>query len=308
MSGGNPFTRFAFASAGKDDDADVKVEATVPQSARPSAKRARSEAKASPSRPTKLIKTEHGDRRLELLLELYDARKAKDTPIDKFGTHACVAPGVASAKVERFQLLVAALLSSQTQDPITYAAMQRLHGLGENDEGLTIAVVQATSEEKLGEVLQPVGFYHRKAHQLKRVAVILRTQFHGDIPQSLNELQELPGIGPKIGRVITLLAWGRVDGIVVDTHVHRLAQRLGWASTKTAEDTRKELEDWIPREHWTALSLALVGFGQTVCTARHPSCSSCPLASKCPSAFKVQPTSKSTNKSKTHRTTNKIGT
>ncbi|KAG6966760.1 hypothetical protein JG688_00006620 [Phytophthora aleatoria] len=306
-SGGNPFTRFAFASArvqSSSSHAEVKVNVTTGPSGSSSAKRGRSEElkkKASPGRPTKLIKfepkseigtnqctdTSQSDRRLELLLKLYDARKSMETPIDKFGTQVCVAPGVTSAKVERFQLLVAALLSSQTQDPITYAAMQRLHQLGESNEGLTIEVVQSTSEEELSEALKPVGFYHRKAHQLKRVAAILRTQFHGDIPRSLDELLQLPGIGPKIGRVITLLAWGQVDGIVVDTHVHRLAQRLGWASATTPEDTRKELEDWIPNEHWGNLSLAVVGFGQTVCTAKHPSCSKCPLAAKCPSAFKV---------------------
>ncbi|KAE9015168.1 hypothetical protein PR001_g5520 [Phytophthora rubi] len=321
--GGNPFTRFAFDSAAKADNsaspADVKVEVATTSS---TTKRGRSkhekEEKTSPTRPTKLIKTEsesdnkstpcintsdpgtEPDRRLELLLELYTAREGTVTPIDEFGTHACVAAGVICAKVERFQLLVAALLSSQTQDPITYGAMQRLHQLGETDEGLTIETVQATSEETLSEVLKPVGFYHRKAQQLKRVAAILRTQFHGDIPRSLDELLQLPGIGPKIGRVITLLAWGHVDGIIVDTHVHRLAQRLGWASTATPEETRRELEDWIPREHWGKLSLAVVGFGQTVCTAKHPACSSCPLAAKCPSAFKVESKAKKTDRKK-HR-------
>ncbi|KAF1788355.1 PH domain-like [Phytophthora cactorum] len=207
-SGGNPFTRFAFASArvqSSSSHAEVKVNVATGPSGSSSAKRGRSEElkkKASPG----------SDRRLELLLKLYDARKSMETPIDKFGTQVCVAPGVTSAKVERFQLLVAALLSSQTQDPITYAAMQRLHQLGESNEGLTIEVVQSTSEEELSEALKPVGFYHRKAHQLKRVAAILRTQFHGDIPRSLDELLQLPGIGPKIGRVITLLAWGQVDG------------------------------------------------------------------------------------------------
>ncbi|GMF22732.1 unnamed protein product [Phytophthora fragariaefolia] len=311
----NPFSRFAFASAtsanSSTNAAQVKDEIATHQPASSSVKRARDAEEAkkedeSPSRPTKLIKTESvdtsertgTDRRLELLLELYKAREGTDTPIDEFGTQACVATGVSSAKVERFQLVVAALLSSQTQDPITYAAMQRLHQLSENVEGLTIETVQATSEEELSEVLKPVGFYHRKAQQLKRVAAILRSQFHGDIPRSLDDLLGLPGIGPKIGRVITLLAWGQVDGIVVDTHVHRLAQRLGWASTTNPEDTRRELEEWIPREHWGKLSLAVVGFGQTVCTAKYPSCSSCPLAAKCPSAFKVEPKKPESKKSK----------
>uniref|UniRef100_M4BDQ6 Endonuclease III homolog n=1 Tax=Hyaloperonospora arabidopsidis (strain Emoy2) TaxID=559515 RepID=M4BDQ6_HYAAE len=229
--------------------------------------------------------------RLKLLLELYEARREiVDAPIDKFGTHMCIAPGVSSAKVERFQLLVAALLSSQTQDSITYAAMQRLHQLGGSDQGLNIETLQATSEEKLSAVLKPVGFYRRKAHHLKQVADILHTQYHGDVPRALDQLLQLPGIGSKIGRLIMLVAWGQVNGIVVDTHVHRLAQRLGWASTSTPEDTRRALEGWIPREHWGNLSVAVVGFGQTVCTATHPSCSTCPLAVKCPSALKMDST------------------
>ncbi|RMX63741.1 hypothetical protein KXD40_001088 [Peronospora effusa] len=311
--GDNPFTRFAFASVRNDSSVNdgITAEITVHQPRTSSAKRARTEEKkhekASSSRQEKIIKTERKkcsdashQLQLQLLLELYEARKdIVDTPIDKFGTKMCVAPGVSSANAKRFQLLVAALLSSQTQDPITYAAMQRLHQLGGSDEGLTIATVQATSETKLSEVLKPVGFYHRKAHQLKQVAAILSTRFHGDIPRSLDELLELPGIGPKIGRVITLLAWGQVDGIVVDTHVHRVAQRLGWASTSSPQDTRRDLEEWVPREYWGSLSFAVVGFGQTVCTAKYPLCSTCPLAAKCPSAFKVDTTNtKNKNQSK----------
>ncbi|KAG2520106.1 hypothetical protein BBO99_00007266 [Phytophthora kernoviae] len=227
---GNPFTRFAFTSGSRDDS-----------SARTTNKRQRSEDATDLSRPKKLerlVKTEHEsktdaepcvvsfDNRLELLLQLFKVRESMETPIDNFGTQVCVAPGVTSAKVERFQLLVGALLSSQTQDPITYAAMQRLHELGEDAGGLTIETVLDTSEDKLDELLKPVGFHHRKAQQLKRVASILHTQHHNDIPHSLDGLLALPGIGPKISRVILLLAWGKVDGIVVDTHVHRLAQRL----------------------------------------------------------------------------------
>ncbi|CAH0479694.1 unnamed protein product [Peronospora belbahrii] len=320
--GGNPFTRFAFASAKHNSSAngDVKVKVSDSQPGNSSVKRIRIEEKEREttfsSCRNKSSKTEHTDTtqcsdarhdgtqdlRLQLLLELHEARQnIVETPIDKFGTQACVAPGLSSAKARRFQLLVAAMLSSQTQDPITYAAMQRLHQLGQSDQGLTIATLETTSEVQLSELLKPVGFYRRKAHQLKQIAFILRTRFHGDIPRSLNELLELPGIGPKIGRVITLLAWEQVDGIVVDTHVHRVAQRLGWASTSSnPQDTRRELEEWIPPEHWGNLSLAVVGFGQTVCTAKRPSCSTCPLAAKCPSAFKID-TTRNKNSSKSKR-------
>ncbi|CEG38695.1 endonuclease iii-like protein 1-like [Plasmopara halstedii] len=293
----NPFSHFEFApphSQNSSACAGKKHKLSSPKSC---AKRVRSRARKIPnetissSRPEKTehtLETKTTDGRLDLLLKLLRARDGMETPIDKFGTQACVVPGAQNIKIQRFQLLVAALLSSQTQDPVTYAAMQRLHQLGSGEDGLTVDVVQATSEEKLSEILKPVGFYNRKAQQLKRVAAVLSTQYDKDIPRSLNELLQFPGIGPKIGRLITLLAWNQVDGIIVDTHVHRLAQRLGWASTKTPEDTRKELEDWVPHEYWGRLSLAIVGFGQVICTAKKPSCSKCPLAANCPSAFKVE--------------------
>lgn len=357
--GGNPFTRFAFASAAArsssrastiqhasaakrpttapapDDSGRVKREdATVASIARAAERSSVSrtlkrERSASPPPPPSLPleaqavggkKTRRGDsvelqheedgsdtvdRRLSLLRELLRARERMETPIDQFGTQACVFE-TAGASTRRFQLLVAALLSSQTRDEITFAAMQRLHKhsndtcttlAGAKEQGLTIASVLDTSETALSELLKPVGFYRRKAHQVKRVAGTLRAQFDEDVPRSLDELEALPGIGPKIARVILLLAWGRVDGVIVDTHVHRLAQRFGWttdqqrgageAKTTTPEDTRRELEAWLPREYWGGLSLAVVGFGQTVCTAKRPKCATCPIAHLCPSAFKV---------------------
>lgn len=249
------------------------------------------------------------DRRLVLLTRLFKARETMTTPIDEYGTQACVAPHAKVERNKRFHILVAALLSSQTKDQFTHAAMCRLHeklkspaDSGNSDsEGLTIAKVRNTSEDTLDALINPVGFHRKKAQQLKQIAKTLDDEFSGDVPQSYAELTKLPGIGPKIARVILLLAWSQVDGLIVDTHVHRLAQRLGWTSNgipgslsksgpediTTPEDTRKALEGWIPREHWGKFSLAVVGFGQNVCTAVNPRCVSCPLADLCPSAFRT---------------------
>ncbi|OQR98133.1 endonuclease III, HhH-GPD superfamily base excision DNA repair [Achlya hypogyna] len=97
---------------------------------------------------------------------------------------------------------------------------------------------------------------------------------------------KLPGIGPKVARLIVLVAWGAADGIIVDTHVHRIARRLGWttAEAKSPEDTRRELEEWIPRDKWGDISKLLIGFGQTHCPAVKPKCGTCPLRASCPSA------------------------
>ncbi|GAB9474911.1 hypothetical protein Gpo141_00012026 [Globisporangium polare] len=256
------------------------------------------------------------DRRLVLLTRLFRARETMVTPIDEYGTQACVAPHAKVERNRRFHILVGALLSSQTKDQFTHAAMCRLHEQlrspdGTNDdsdsEGLTIAKVLTTSEGTLDALINSVGFHRKKAQQLKQIAETLDAGFEGDVPQSYAELVKLPGVGPKIARVVLLLAWNQVDGLIVDTHVHRLAQRLGWTldgvpgslrksgpeAIATPEDTRKSLEGWIPREHWGKFSLAVVGFGQNVCTAVNPKCASCPLADLCPSAFRMTSATKS---------------
>ncbi|GLD97651.1 hypothetical protein PINS_up006341 [Pythium insidiosum] len=245
------------------------------------------------------------DARVALLQALVEARDSgPPAPIDRFGTQACVAPGVSpDSAAARFQILVAALLSSQTQDGVTHAAMQRLHtqlhdasGGAEDTLGLSIACVRRATTERIEELLNPVGFYRRKAAHMKQIAETLHASYHDDIPRSLDDLEALPGIGPKIARVILLLAWGDDSaGLIVDTHVHRLAQRLGWVCTtaekpiKTAEDTRVALEEWVPREYWRGFSRHVVGFGQTTCVAVYPHCVDCPLAPQCPSAYKCVP-------------------
>lgn len=307
---GNPFARFALASTRSTGPlpatkrADGASTPPAPGEAgryKQERKRERSTSPAPAVGDKKARVAESDgreDRRVVLLNALLRTRQEMTTPIDRFGTQACVWPA-AGEGAARFQLLVAALLSSQTKDEVTFAAMQRLHAhsneSGDADEGLTVSSVLATSASRLGELLQPVGFYRRKAQQLQRVAATLRAQFQDDVPRSLAELEALPGVGPKIARVVLLLAWRRVDGVIVDTHVHRLARRFGWAGSHhsskdkalTPEDTRRELEAWLPREHWGELSLAVVGFGQSVCTARRPACATCPLAQLCPSAFQA---------------------
>ncbi|DBA00970.1 TPA: hypothetical protein N0F65_006231 [Lagenidium giganteum] len=250
--------------------------------------------------------TRHSDEdtRLALLVALQDARKNTVAPIDQYGTQACVHPETTDPRARRFQILVASMLSSQTKDQVTYEAMQRLHAIAAPmkptmnaeeavEPGLTIAKARNASEETLAEVLRPVGFYRRKVTYLKALADTCDHQFNGDIPATLSALTSLPGVGPKIARVVLLLAWDRVDGIIVDTHVHRFSKRLHWVSSdsSTPEDTRKQLEEWVPRSYWGGMSRAVVGFGQTTCLPVAPKCTYCPLAPICPSVQRVKATS-----------------
>lgn len=191
---------------------------------------------------------------------------------------------------QRFHVLVSLMLSSQTKDPITWKAVQKLKekGMG-NVDGILNA-----NEKDIEETIYPVGFYRRKAIYLKKVAQILKNKYNGDIPRSIKDLCDLPGVGPKMAHLCMLEAWDELSGIGVDTHVHRISARLGWVPNKgikTPEDTRKFLESWLPQDYWRGINHLLVGFGQTICTPVRPKCEQCYNNVICPSSS-VKSTSK----------------
>lgn len=119
---------------------------------------------------------------------------------------------------------------------------------------------------------------------IKRTTEILLDQYAGDIPKTIEDLCKLPGVGPKMGHLCMQVAWGEVSGIGVDTHVHRISNRLGWVrkQTKTPEETRVQLESWLPKEKWVEVNHILVGFGQEICQPVRPKCSGCLNKSICP--------------------------
>jgi endonuclease-3 len=123
-------------------------------------------------------------------------------------------------------VLIGTLLSSQTKEHITGAAVERLHQNGL----LTPEAIDKADESTIKELIYPVGFYTRKATNVKKVAKICLMEYDGDIPRTLEELLSLPGVGPKIAHLVLHVAWNDVQGICVDTHVHRICNRLGWVS------------------------------------------------------------------------------
>lgn len=185
--------------------------------------------------------------------------------------------------VIRYQTLVSLMLSSQTKDEMTFAAMSRL-----KKHGLNISNVIDTSEEMIGKLIKPVGFWKRKAKYIKEASQICHDDFHSDIPDTVKGLISLPGVGPKMAYICMTAAWGVVEGIGVDTHVHRIANRLHWVKkpTKNPENTRKELETWLPRSEWKDINILLVGFGQQTCLPVGPKCNTCLNKDICPSAKK----------------------
>eukprot|EP00092_Neocalanus_flemingeri_P026656 GFUD01028897.1.p1 GENE.GFUD01028897.1~~GFUD01028897.1.p1 ORF type:complete len:288 (-),score=112.13 GFUD01028897.1:209-1072(-) len=199
-------------------------------------------------------------------------RADRSAPVDSMGCERAH-DQAASPEVQRFQCLVSLMLSSQTRDEVNYAAMLRLR-----EHGLTVENILDTSEEKLGQLIHPVGFWRNKAKYLIRTCSVLKEKYKSDIPPSVSELCKLPGVGPKMAYLTMNIAWGSQSGIGVDTHVHRIVARLGWTKQemcKTPEQTRQCLEAWLPRDKWTEINWLLVGFGQQVCLPVGPRCGGC---------------------------------
>ncbi|CAI9117269.1 OLC1v1018625C1 [Oldenlandia corymbosa var. corymbosa] len=224
-------------------------------------------------------------------------RSSEDAPVDLVG---CEKAGISlPPKERRFAVLASSLLSSQTKDHVNHGAVQRLlqNGL------LTPDAIDKAEEAVIKDLIYPVGFYTRKASNLKKIAKICLQEYDGDIPSTLEELLLLPGIGPKMAHLIMNVGWENVQGICVDTHVHRICNRLGWVSrpgrmknTSTPEQTREALQLWLPKEEWVAINPLLVGFGQTICTPLRPRCRICSVNDICPSAFKEASSPSSTPK------------
>ncbi|XP_022655482.1 endonuclease III-like protein 1 isoform X2 [Varroa jacobsoni] len=222
---------------------------------------------------------------MELIDGVRAMRSKKDAPVDTMGCHMCADP-TASPKETRFQILISLLLSAQTKDEVNFAACCRLR-----EHGFTPAKLKDTPEEEISKLIFPVGFYKTKAKNIKAVSAICYEKYKSDIPHSIEDLCKLPGIGPKMAYLAMNCAWNETVGIGVDTHVHRLAQRWKWlpkGTTKSPEDTRVQIESWVPSSLWQELNWLLVGFGQTVCLPVKPRCSECNVNHICPSAFKAK--------------------
>ncbi|KAH8377564.1 hypothetical protein KR093_005986 [Drosophila rubida] len=238
--------------------------------------------KSEPDSPTKVPKCEIDERiKTEVdspnenwwqqLENVRLMRSERAAPVDTQGCHQC-ADKDADEKTQRFHKLVALILSSQTRDETTFEAMNRLKA-----RSLTPTSIQQMSVAELEKLLHPVSFYKSKAKYVKQTAEILIDKYNGDIPNNIKELLKLPGVGPKMAHICMATAWNQITGIGVDTHVHRIANRLAWLKkpTKEPEQTRVQLEGWLPRHLWAEVNHLFVGFGQTICTPLRPNCKGC---------------------------------
>ena len=175
-----------------------------------------------------------------------------------------------------FRILIACLLSLRTKDETTGPAAERLFALARAPE-----VMLRLTPRRIERAIFPVGFYRTKARVIRGVCRDLLARFGGKVPGDLDALLTLKGVGRKTANLVVTMGFGR-PGICVDTHVHRISNRLGFVRTKSPEQTEQALRKKLPRRHWIELNDLLVAFGQNVCQPLSPRCSTCPIRALCP--------------------------
>jgi len=174
-----------------------------------------------------------------------------------------------------FLILIGTLLSLRTKDETTDRAMIHL-----TERAKTPGDILSLSHTELEKIIYPVGFYRNKAKTLKNVSRIILEKYGGKVPDTLDELLTIKGVGRKTANLVITEAFGK-PGICVDTHVHRISNRLGYVTTKTPEQTEYALREKLPRHYWKIYNTLLVAFGQKICRPVSPLCSTCPVRVYC---------------------------
>lgn len=178
-----------------------------------------------------------------------------------------------------FQLLVATILSAQCTDERVNKVTPALFARFPNPEAMAGA-----NREELESLIRSTGFYHNKAKNIQGAAQRIVSAYGGSVPQTMDELLTLPGVARKTANVVLGVVFGIADGVVVDTHVKRLANRLGLTTQSDPEKIERDLQTIAPRSEWITLSHLLIFHGRQVCDARKPRCGACSLNDLCPSA------------------------
>ena len=174
-----------------------------------------------------------------------------------------------------FKILVACILSLRTRDTTTAEASDRLFALATEP----LAMSRLTLKE-IEKSIFPVGFYRTKAKQIREISKKICEEFHGKVPDAIEALVKLPGVGRKTANLVRTVGYKK-PGICVDIHVHRICNRLGYVMTKFPDATESVLLKKLPRKHWIPFNRLLVSFGQNQCTPTSPKCSSCPIDAFC---------------------------
>lgn len=176
---------------------------------------------------------------------------------------------------EPFKVLFATIISQRNKDELTEVVAKRLFSKYPNADSLA-----NTQAKKVAKLLYPSGFYNQKASSIIKTAKIICEKFQGRVPSNINDLLSLPGVGRKTANCV--LAFGyKIPAIVVDTHVFRITQRLGWLKAQTPEESEKSLEKIVPKIYWLDINRVIVQHGRAVCKPIGPRCDSCPILTFC---------------------------
>ena len=174
-----------------------------------------------------------------------------------------------------FSILIGTILSARTKDENTTKVVKKLFSKYKNSKQLA-----AAKTKEVEKIIKSIGFYHVKAKRIIEVAKIITNQYKGKVPNNLEELVELPGVGRKTANCVLVYGF-EIPAIPVDTHVHRISNRLGLVKTKTPEETEEELAKSIPRKYWLEINDTFVMYGQNICKPISPMCDVCKIKKEC---------------------------
>ncbi|MFX1531758.1 MAG: endonuclease III domain-containing protein [Promethearchaeota archaeon] len=189
---------------------------------------------------------------------------------------------LAKKKQDPFKILISTILSARTRDSNTKLATERLFA-----KYSTPKLIAEADIDILEDLVRVSGFYKVKAARIKEVSRVLLEKFDGQVPNVFEDLINLPGVGAKTANCVLVYAF-KIPTIPVDTHVHRIPNRLGWINTIRPSQTEKELKRIIPKNEWLRLNRLFVRFGQQICLPNHPKCDICPLNEICVKDFSME--------------------
>ena len=196
--------------------------------------------------------------------------------VEKYPSHEKTTLNRMRDKPDAFKILISCLLSLRTQDKNTEKASNNLFAVATTPKDIL-----ALSDTELENLIFSSGHYKKKARTLKHVSEIILRKFSGKVPETKEELMSIKGIGPKTANIVLAFAFGKAV-LPIDTHCHRIPNRIGWINTKTPEQTEKELGKILPKEYWKDFNAIFVQFGQTMCKPISPLCSKCSINNYCP--------------------------
>ncbi len=182
---------------------------------------------------------------------------------------------VASVPESTFQVLISCIISLRTKDEVTAAASKRLYAVAKTPEQ-----IMKLPTKKIEKLIYPAGFYRTKAKRIRDIARIIHEDYKDKVPDTMDELLKLNGVGRKTANIVMVYGHNK-EGMPIDTHCHRIPNRLGWITTKTPEQTEEALRQLLPKRYWQDFNDLFVSFGQNICKPVGPRCGECPVSKQC---------------------------